>query len=280
MQNHPELDLAIPVKSAKDSYLTNMFAKVFSQIFDSSIAENYQTRHVFTDLLVLADIEGVVDMTLAAVSRRTNVPLEIVSAAIEELQKPDPYSRTKGSDGRRIEMIDPSRGWGWRIVNYAQYRELRDNESRRAYFRDQQRIQRLRNTEPKSSTQEDGEVDAESDREELLREAKSLEEFTTRWNQIPSLPKVRKLTPKRKTSLRVRLKDADFLQNWQEALAKVQSSPFCCGQNERGWQATMDWFIQPETLNKIMEGKYDRRGKSPVKTIPLRPEEEPEITKL
>jgi hypothetical protein len=41
-----------------------MFAKIFTQIFDSSIAEDYQTRHVFEDLLKLCDINGVVDITL------------------------------------------------------------------------------------------------------------------------------------------------------------------------------------------------------------------------
>ena len=60
-----------------------MFAKVFAQIFDSSISEQYLVRLVFIDLLVLADKKGHVDMTLEAISRRTNVPKKIVNHALE-----------------------------------------------------------------------------------------------------------------------------------------------------------------------------------------------------
>ena len=121
-----------------------MFAKVFSQIFDSSIARDYAVRHMFMDFLVLADREGVVDMTVDAISRRTNVPQEIVKHAIEELSKPDPLSRSIEEQGRRLVRLDSHRTWGWQIVNYDHYRNLVDEESRRAYFRDRKRDQRKR----------------------------------------------------------------------------------------------------------------------------------------
>lgn len=119
-----------------------MFAKIFTQIFDSSIAENYQARHVFMDLLVLADSDGVVDMTDEAIARRTNVPLEQVKAAITQLSEPDERSRTAGEDGRRLLPIDPNRSWGWQIVNYHHYRRIRDEEARREYCREYRRKER------------------------------------------------------------------------------------------------------------------------------------------
>jgi hypothetical protein len=119
-----------------------MFAKVFTQIFASSIAEHYTTRHVFMDLLVLADSEGVVDMTMSAIARTTNVPLEVVQKAIAELSAPDEHSRSPDEEGRRIALIDSHRDWGWRIINYAHYRQLRDEEGRRAYHRDYMRKKR------------------------------------------------------------------------------------------------------------------------------------------
>lgn len=119
-----------------------MFAKVFGQIFDSSIAENYQTRHVFMDLLVLADSDGVVDMTPAAIARRTNVPLGQVQSALAELTAPDPESRTPGEDGRRLLPIDEDRAWGWQIVNYHHYRRVRDEEARREYWRRYKQVER------------------------------------------------------------------------------------------------------------------------------------------
>jgi hypothetical protein len=121
-----------------------MFAKMFRQIFESSIAENYQTRHTFMDLLVLADIDGVVDMTQEAISRITNVPIDTVCEALEELEAPDEQSRNPTQDGRRIVRLDAHRDWGWQIVNYEAYRQIRDEEARRAYFRERKRKQRAK----------------------------------------------------------------------------------------------------------------------------------------
>lgn len=102
-----------------------MFAKVFTQILDSSLAEDYQTRHVFEDLLKLCDFNGVVDMTHEAIARRTNVPLEIVQRGITELEKADLRSRNPEFEGRRIVRLDQHRDWGWKIVNFGKYREIR-----------------------------------------------------------------------------------------------------------------------------------------------------------
>lgn len=119
-----------------------MYAKIFTQIFDSSIAENYEVRHVFEDMLKLADRDGVVDMTMEAIARRTNVPLEKVKFGIAELLKADPKSRSGQNGGRRIIPIDSRRDWGWLIVNYQHYRELQDEDARRSYFRDAKRRER------------------------------------------------------------------------------------------------------------------------------------------
>jgi len=126
-----------------------MYAKVFNQIFDSSIAENYEVRHFFEDMLKLADIEGVVDMTPEAISRRINLPMEKVMFGLGELSKPDPRSRSHEHEGRRILPIDSHRDWGWMIVNYKHYRQIRDEEARRTYFRDAKR--RERSKKPKKS---------------------------------------------------------------------------------------------------------------------------------
>lgn len=112
-----------------------MYAKVFAQIFDSSIAEDYQTRHVFMDLLVLADKTGMVDMTHESIARRTNVPIEIVRDAICKLCKHDVNSRSPECGGARLVKLDEHRDWGWQIVNFARYHNLRDENGRRAYMR-------------------------------------------------------------------------------------------------------------------------------------------------
>ncbi len=121
-----------------------MFAKVFGQIFDSSISVDYVTRHVFIDFLILADRDGIVDMTPEAISRRTNVPIAVVESSIQKLSEPDPRSRSYNEEGRRIVLLDEHRNWGWKIVNYEHYRDIKDDEGRRAYFRDYARQRRAK----------------------------------------------------------------------------------------------------------------------------------------
>lgn len=113
-----------------------MFAKIFAQILDSTIAENYNNRHVFMDLLVLADIDGCVNATAEAIARKTNAPLDVVVRAIEFLSQPDEHSQNKECEGRRLVPIQEGRNWGWRIVSYAKYRAIRDSEQKREYNRD------------------------------------------------------------------------------------------------------------------------------------------------
>jgi hypothetical protein len=121
-----------------------MYAKVFSQILDSSIAVDYEQRHLFMDLLVLADREGVVDMTPEAIGRRLNVPMDIVIENLLKLMEPDPDSRSDEQEGRRLVLLDDHRDWGWQIVNYAFYRDMKDADALRAANRERKRRQRER----------------------------------------------------------------------------------------------------------------------------------------
>jgi hypothetical protein len=109
-----------------------MFAKIFRQIFDSSIAENADVRVTFMDMLILADMNGVVDMTHESIARTTNRPLKLIRETILELEKPDPKSRTKFNNGARIRRLDAHRDWGWAILNYGVFRNCQSEEQRRS----------------------------------------------------------------------------------------------------------------------------------------------------
>jgi len=119
-----------------------VYAKIFSQIHDSTIAEDWQRRLVFMDLLILADRTGAVDMPVEAIARRTNVPIEIIEAAICALCKPDDKSRSPGARGARLVPLDPERDWGWQIVNFSAYHSMRDENARREYMRGYMRKKR------------------------------------------------------------------------------------------------------------------------------------------
>jgi hypothetical protein len=82
-------------------------------------------------MLVMADSRGRVLGSIPGLAHRACVTLENTQLALERFLAPDPFSRTKEHEGRRIEEIDG----GWRLLNYLKYREMRDEEDRREYLR-------------------------------------------------------------------------------------------------------------------------------------------------
>lgn len=114
-----------------------MYGKIFKQIYKGTLAMvgPWEALVTFQQMIILADQDGVVDMTPDALSRETTIPLEIITKGLEALSQPDPESRTPDEEGRRIVLLSDSRSWGWRIVNYDHYRKLQTDEERRAYHR-------------------------------------------------------------------------------------------------------------------------------------------------
>ena len=76
-------------------------------------------------MLAMADQYGRIWASIPGLANIARVSIEACEAALAELQSPDKYSRTTEHDGRRIEPIDG----GWRLLNHAKYREIRDEES-------------------------------------------------------------------------------------------------------------------------------------------------------
>lgn len=143
-----------------------MFAKVFQQIFDSSIVENAELRFTFMDMLVLADRNGVVDMTHEAIARRTNRPIEVIRQTIHDLESPDLRSRTPDYEGARIKRLDDHREWGWMILNYDHFRRIASEEQRRE--KTLARVQKFR-------TKLEGNGDREREGESLTSVTKALQ---------------------------------------------------------------------------------------------------------
>lgn len=67
------------------------------------------------------------------------------------------------------------------------------------------------------------------------------------------------VTPKRKQAVQARWKDPFWRENWQAALQRIGQSPFCNGKGERGWKMDLDFFLKPDTVAQVMEGKYDSK---------------------
>lgn len=119
-----------------------MYGKIFESIYDGTLAEDWRALITFQQFIVLCDADGIVDMTPQSISRRTGIPIEHIIAGIEILEKTDKYSRTPDEDGKRIELIDSHRPWGWHIVNHEKYKMQNDADKMRAQTRE--RVKRHR----------------------------------------------------------------------------------------------------------------------------------------
>ena len=80
------------------------------------------------------------------------------------------------------------------------------------------------------------------------------------------LPQVKARSQDRLAKCRSRINQAvssgcleQYLTDFRAAVSKAQSTPFLCGDNERGWRANFDWFVANQTNPyRVIEGKYDR----------------------
>jgi hypothetical protein len=247
-----------------------MFVKLFTQILDSSIADDRRLRHFFTDLLLCADPKGYVMMTESAIARRIGTTLEEVEWGIAELEKPDPRSKTPDMEGRRIERLEGT-GYGWRIINFEAYKFLKSADEMRE--KTKERVRKHRENKALQSSNADvtpcNAGNTTKRKRQTQRKKQNEEEENTpsgeedeifeSWNVMASqtgLPKIAKSSTERRAKAKTRLRDQFFRDNWREGIEAIKERGFLRGQNDRGWEATIDWFLKPESLIRIVEGQY------------------------
>lgn len=117
------------------------YTKLFNSILASTIwREDDKTRIVWITLLAMADKHGVCEGSIPGLADLARVSLQDCENALERLQRPDTYSRSKVSDGRRIAPTDG----GWVLLNHGKYRQLMSVDERREYLRVKQQERRAR----------------------------------------------------------------------------------------------------------------------------------------
>lgn len=131
-----------------------MYAKLYATILRSSIwLEDDETRLLWIAMLAAADEQGYVFGSPAGMAHTARIPVEATKAALLKLASPDPdssdLSENPENEGRRIEVVDG----GWRLINYARYRAIRDSEERREQNREAKRRQRERESAKVSQRQ-------------------------------------------------------------------------------------------------------------------------------
>ena len=121
--------------------MSETYTKLFGSITASTVwAEDNETRIVWVTMLAMCDRYGYVGASVPGLAHLARVSVEATEKALEKFLSPDPHSRSKEHDGRRIEVVDR----GWNLLNYERFRDMRDEEARKEYERRRKQQQRAK----------------------------------------------------------------------------------------------------------------------------------------
>lgn len=113
------------------------FTKLDEVILQSSVmAEPSDIFKVWIVLLAAARADHIARISPVFLASICHLPIEVVTGALNRLQEPDPYSRSKNDEGRRVREVDG----GFLIINRPKYTERTVSD----YERDRKRKQRTK----------------------------------------------------------------------------------------------------------------------------------------
>jgi hypothetical protein len=102
------------------------YTKLFSSILQSTVwQEPSSTKVVWITMLALAGKTGVVEGSIPGLAHTAGVTIDECKEALRKFKSPDPYSRSKDFEGRRVTEVEG----GWRVLNHGKYRELLSKEN-------------------------------------------------------------------------------------------------------------------------------------------------------
>lgn len=157
------------------------YTKLFGSILASTIwRESKETKILWITMLAMADQHGYVATSVPGLADMARLTVPETRQALQELMAPDPDSRTKEHEGRRIAEADG----GFAILNHGKYRAKMSADDRREYLRIKQAEHRARkskgnpvnnpvnNRQQKSTGSTHAEAEAEAEAVLLEKEPK------------------------------------------------------------------------------------------------------------
>lgn len=259
-----------------------MYAKLFSSITESSLwSEPKEVRLLFVTMLAKADQTGFVEASVPGLARVANLTVEETVTALSALQNPDPFSKNPDNEGRRIAVVPR----GFMLLNYEEYRSRRNVAERQEYMRKYMREYRKqpvntvntckppldvvsRGEPPLAHTEADTETEAENTAGAVIPPSEAKPRSSERVSPpladiVDAVDKITgtksRWTAKRKIAAKLRWMDEHWRSHWREAAERARESAFLSGRNDRGWVMDLEFFLRPDTVTKILEGKYDDR---------------------
>lgn len=228
---------------AKD---VKMWRRLYGDVFEGSMAGRKDALVLFMYLISRANDQGFVRRSgFRVVSACTGLTEEEYAAALLELESPDPNSRSKEQEGRRLLAEDD----GWLIVNFKHYQEIQKEEDRReANRRNVARFRAKQITVIKPMITSDYTALEEKRGEEKRGEEKDKDTVTRRFRP-PTLEEVRAYCQERKNNV--------FPDQW---LDHYSSNGWRVGKNPM-----RDWKAAVRTWERM---RLD--GKAPPEQAPLK----------
>ena len=118
---------------------------------------------------------------------------------------------------------------------------------------------------PVAFSEEDKEEEEDKDKEKDKNKVVNYQQIADMYNDTcVSLPRVTKLSEKRKKAIKARL-NTYTLEDIKRVFEKAEQSNFLKGSNPRNWSANFDWLINDNNMAKVLDGNFDNKGNNRVK---------------
>jgi hypothetical protein len=118
-----------------------MYGKLFESTFNGSMLGAGPVVFSVWSYIIAHAQDSMVEVNPVLAGVQIGCSPEEIEAALDWLQQPDPDSRSKEDEGRRIVKTGT---FAYRVVNHKHYRTMRTPEDRREYMRRKQRESRAR----------------------------------------------------------------------------------------------------------------------------------------
>lgn len=137
-----------------------MFGKHFASMYSGSMVGSGALvfalmGYVVANMKPDSEVGMQVEMNPDILGTVFGEPVKSVEAAIKKLCSPDPKSRSKEEDGRRLVQVGQ---YDYRVVNGPKYAAIRDEEGRREYNRKAKQKERAKRKYPSSGKPLPGEI--------------------------------------------------------------------------------------------------------------------------
>lgn len=263
-----------------------MFGKFFASTFTGSmVGSGLNVFAVWGYVIANTRQDGTVEINPPIVAAVLGCAVGEVTSALDVLTSPDPNSRSKKEEGRRLIQ---QAAFLYSVPTYADYRAIRDDDGRKEYmrqymqgYRDKKKAVNVNVNSGKTRLAQ-AEAEADTDAEEALSASNEAlvpgkpgtrdcphSEIVAAYHEIlPELATVRDWTPDRQAFLRARWREKAERQTvawWRGYFEYVRTCPFLMGQGSTAgdrdpFYADMEWLVRPKNFRKVIEGKYQRRA--------------------